>query len=50
MNFVKGHTIISVSLAMAFLSLPRNSCFLSRWNSDELVSQGGGFPLELLDL
>jgi hypothetical protein len=30
--------------------LPRNSCFLSRWNSDELVSQGGGFPLELLDL
>jgi hypothetical protein len=32
------------------LFLPRNSCFLSRWNSDELVSQGGGFPLELLDL
>jgi superfamily II DNA or RNA helicase len=31
-------------------ALPRNSCFLSRWNSDELVSQGGGFPLELLDL
>jgi serine beta-lactamase-like protein LACTB len=29
---------------------PETRAFLSRWNSDELVSQGCGFPLELLDL
>ena len=37
-------------LSKVVMLLPRNSSFLSRWNSDELVSQGGGFPLELLDL
>jgi len=31
-------------------SLLRNSCFSSRWNSDELISQADGFPVELLDL
>jgi hypothetical protein len=31
-------------------SLPRNSCFLSGRGSDDLESQLGGFPFELLDL
>jgi hypothetical protein len=30
--------------------LPRNSCFLSGRGSDDLESQLGGFPFELLDL
>jgi hypothetical protein len=29
---------------------PQNLVLLSRWNLDELVSQSGGFPLEVLDL
>jgi hypothetical protein len=44
-----GNFTLTDSSGTAY-QLPRNSCFLSRWNSDELVSQGGGFPLELLDL
>src|SRR5437660_1850103 len=31
-------------------SLPRNSCFLSGRGCDDLESQLGGFPFELLDL
>ncbi len=37
-------------LAALVVLLPRNSCFLSGRGSDDLESQLGGFPFELLDL
>jgi hypothetical protein len=50
LSAVVAFSLGCTGLAAAQKHSPETRAFLSRWNSDELVSQGCGFPLELLDL